>query len=169
MPVMEIAPQYRIYEGDRLSITCTISKSLYSSQSIHLYLSQGTRLLSHGDTRVNHSMEALAKDPGEFECKLEMGNVVKVAKKTISVTGELTDEGLCFPHCISTLFILYVFIIIGVNCNIYFLEVSSDALVRVVLWGTLASLVAKTKPVMLTAIHSLIQPSHLFIGLSSTP
>uniref|UniRef100_A0A3Q3VZS2 Ig-like domain-containing protein n=1 Tax=Mola mola TaxID=94237 RepID=A0A3Q3VZS2_MOLML len=86
MSVMEIAPQYRIYEGDRLSITCTISNYLHSSQSIQLYLSQGTRLLSHGDTRVNHSMEALAKDPGEFECKLEVGNVVKVAKKTISVT-----------------------------------------------------------------------------------
>ena len=51
-------------------------------------------------------MEALAKDPGEFECKLEMGNVAKVAKKTISVMGELRDEGLCM----SALFILYVFI-----------------------------------------------------------
>ncbi|XP_041820625.1 platelet endothelial cell adhesion molecule isoform X4 [Chelmon rostratus] len=83
--VLEIVPQYKIYEGDQLAISCTVSNFLHSSENVHLYLSQGTRLLSIGDTKVNHSMVAQAKDPGEFECRLEMGNVVKVTTKTVSV------------------------------------------------------------------------------------
>lgn len=93
-PILEIVPQYKIYEGDQLAITCTIRNLLHSSESVHLYLSQGTQLLSSGNTKVNHSMIALAKDPGEFECKLEMGNVVKVTIQKVSMTGELTDERL---------------------------------------------------------------------------
>lgn len=95
MPILKIAPQHKIYEGDRLTITCVISNFL-NSESIHLYLSQGTQLLSNGDTKVNHSMIALAKDPGEFECKLEMGNVVKVDTKRISVTGKLSIQRPAF-------------------------------------------------------------------------
>lgn len=98
-PVLEIAPQDKIYEGDRLAITCAIRNFLHSSESVHLYLSQGTRLLSSGNTKVNHSMIALAKDPGEFECKLEMGNVVKVTTKKVSMAGEMTDERLVCAHC----------------------------------------------------------------------
>lgn len=89
---MEIDPQYMIYEGDLLAIRCTISNFLHNSESAHLYLSQGTQLLNSGDAKVNHSMIVLAKDPGEFECKLEMGNVVKIATKSVSVTGESTEE-----------------------------------------------------------------------------
>ncbi|XP_070845429.1 platelet endothelial cell adhesion molecule isoform X1 [Chaetodon trifascialis] len=84
--VLEIAPQYKIYEGDQLVILCTMNNFAHSSESVHLYLSQGTRLLSTGSTKVNHSMVAQAKDPGEFECRLEMGNIVKVTTKTVSVT-----------------------------------------------------------------------------------
>ncbi|XP_070769805.1 platelet endothelial cell adhesion molecule isoform X3 [Enoplosus armatus] len=85
-PVIEIFSQHKIYEGDQLVILCTISNFPRSSESVRLDLTQGTQLLGRGDTKVNHSMVALAKDPGEFECRLEMGHVVKVAKKTISVT-----------------------------------------------------------------------------------
>lgn len=98
MPILEIAPQRKIYEGDRLTITCIISNSLHSSESIHLYLSQGTQLLSNGDTKVNHSMIALAKDPGELECKVEIGNVVKVDTKRISVTGKLSIQRPAFLY-----------------------------------------------------------------------
>lgn len=97
-PVLEIVPQDEIYEGDQLAITCTINNVSHSPASVHLYLSQGTQLLSSGDSKVNHSMVALAKDPGEFECKLEMGNVVKVATKSVAVTGELTEERPVFAH-----------------------------------------------------------------------
>lgn len=69
-------------------ITCTINNLLQQPGSVRLYLSQGTRLLSHGTTAFNHSMTALAQEPGDFECKLEMGKVVKVATKRISVIGE---------------------------------------------------------------------------------
>lgn len=85
---LDISPTYKIYEGDRLDILCTIIKSQHSSQSIQLFLSQGTQLLrsESTETKVSHNMTALAKNSGEFECRLVMGNVVKVATKTISVT-----------------------------------------------------------------------------------
>ncbi|KAM7418466.1 hypothetical protein PAMA_015877 [Pampus argenteus] len=86
-PFLEISPTHKAYEGDILHISCSIMNFQYGSQTINLYLSQGTQLLSSGDnkTKVNHSMVVLAKDSGEFECRIEMGNVVKVATKTISV------------------------------------------------------------------------------------
>ncbi|XP_060903440.1 platelet endothelial cell adhesion molecule isoform X5 [Labrus mixtus] len=85
-PVLEIFPQYKIYEGDQLTISCSITNFRYKPENIQLFLSQGTNLLSIGESKVNHSMVALAKDPGEFECRLEMGNFVKAATKTVSVT-----------------------------------------------------------------------------------
>ncbi|XP_042341010.1 platelet endothelial cell adhesion molecule-like [Plectropomus leopardus] len=88
--VLEIFPQSKIDEGDQLNISCTVRNVFYSSETstsnIHLYLSQGRQLLSSGDTKVNHRMVALAKDPGEFECRVEMGKIVKTDSKNISVT-----------------------------------------------------------------------------------
>ncbi|XP_061844390.1 platelet endothelial cell adhesion molecule isoform X3 [Nerophis lumbriciformis] len=84
-PVLEIFPNNNIYEGDRLDILCTIRNLVYNSGNVHLYLSRGTQLLSRGDTNVNHSMIALAKDSEEFECRLEMGKVVKVDTKKVPV------------------------------------------------------------------------------------
>ncbi|XP_054635165.1 platelet endothelial cell adhesion molecule isoform X3 [Dunckerocampus dactyliophorus] len=86
MPVLEIFPNNNIYEGDRLDILCTIRNPVYNSGQVRLYLSRGTQLLSRGDTNVNHSMIALAKDSEEFECRLEMGNVIKVDTKKVPVT-----------------------------------------------------------------------------------
>ncbi|XP_008315964.1 platelet endothelial cell adhesion molecule isoform X3 [Cynoglossus semilaevis] len=87
-PVLEIYPQSRIYEGDVLSITCTIRNMAFnpSTAPIYLYLSQGTRLLSSGDTKVNYSTVALAEDPMDFECRLEIGTVAKVTTKMVPVT-----------------------------------------------------------------------------------
>lgn len=92
--VLEISPQDNIYEGDRLDISCTVLTN--SSQSMYLFLSQGTKLLYFGNssanTRANYSMVAQAKGPEEIECKLENGNLKRVTKKTLKVTGELTEE-----------------------------------------------------------------------------
>ncbi|XP_077460325.1 platelet endothelial cell adhesion molecule isoform X2 [Stigmatopora argus] len=86
-PVLEIFPYSKIYEGDRLDIMCGIRDLMPEMQgNVHLYLSRGTQLLSRGNTNVNHSMIALAKDTEEFECRLEMGNVVKVDTKKVAVT-----------------------------------------------------------------------------------
>ncbi|XP_071360447.1 platelet endothelial cell adhesion molecule isoform X2 [Trachinotus anak] len=85
-PVLEILPQSKIYEGDHLSFLCTTRNLLDSSEKVHLYLSHGSKLLNSGGTKVNHSMVALAKDSGEFECRQEIRQVVKETKKTISVT-----------------------------------------------------------------------------------
>ncbi|XP_034043955.1 platelet endothelial cell adhesion molecule isoform X3 [Thalassophryne amazonica] len=84
--VLEVFPQYKVYEGDRVDISCTIQSVLHSLQNFNLYLSQGAELLSSGNTKVNHSMTALTKHSGEFECRLVMGNVVKVTTMNISVT-----------------------------------------------------------------------------------
>ncbi|XP_065819202.1 platelet endothelial cell adhesion molecule isoform X7 [Labrus bergylta] len=85
-PVLEIFPQYKIYEGDQLTISCSITNFQDKPENIQLFLSQGTNILSLGESKVNHSMVALAKDPGEFECRLEMGKFAKAATKTVSVT-----------------------------------------------------------------------------------
>lgn len=63
-----------------------------STAPIYLYLSQGTRLLSSGDTKVNYSTVALAEDPMDFECRLEIGTVAKVTTKMVPVTGEYDGE-----------------------------------------------------------------------------
>ncbi|XP_028310070.1 platelet endothelial cell adhesion molecule isoform X3 [Gouania willdenowi] len=86
-PVLEVSPQYQVFEGDTLNIMCTLRNLLRSLDSPQLYLSQGTHLLSSGTTKVNHSMVALAKGPGlTFECRLDMGHVIKVATRTVLVT-----------------------------------------------------------------------------------
>ncbi|XP_034096273.1 platelet endothelial cell adhesion molecule isoform X3 [Gymnodraco acuticeps] len=84
--VLEIFPESKIYEGDKLDIFCSVKNNPRSTESINLYLSQGSQLLSSGYSTVNHSMVALAKDPEEFECRLEMGNVRKFDTKAVSVT-----------------------------------------------------------------------------------
>ncbi|XP_029292437.1 platelet endothelial cell adhesion molecule isoform X2 [Cottoperca gobio] len=84
--VLEIFPKSKIYEGDQLVILCTIRNVSHSTESSNLYLSQGNQLLSSGYPKVNHSMIALAKDLGEFECRLEMGYIVKGDSKAVSVT-----------------------------------------------------------------------------------
>lgn len=89
-PVLEIAPQQKIYEGDRLAITCSLNDSQYSTEPIHLFLNQGTKILGNGTNKVSHSIVVLASDPAKFECELELRKMVKVTSKTISVTGELT-------------------------------------------------------------------------------
>ncbi|XP_031140445.1 platelet endothelial cell adhesion molecule isoform X6 [Sander lucioperca] len=84
-PVLEIFPQSKIYEGDQLDFLCTV-RNVPQHPEGKLYLSQGNQLLSSGDTKVNHSMVALAKDPGEFECRFEMGDVTKFVLKMVPVT-----------------------------------------------------------------------------------
>ncbi|XP_008293784.1 platelet endothelial cell adhesion molecule isoform X3 [Stegastes partitus] len=86
-PVLEISPQHQIFEGDHLNIFCSVRVAQRSTDSMLLYLSEGTSLLSSGSNKVNHSMVALAKAPGlMFECRMEMGNVVKIANRTVPVT-----------------------------------------------------------------------------------
>lgn len=73
---------------------CTISTFPKNSDGIQLYLIQGTQILGKETQKkeINHSMVALAKDPGEFECRFKIGKLVKVTNKTVSVAGEWTKE-----------------------------------------------------------------------------
>ncbi|XP_036965679.1 platelet endothelial cell adhesion molecule isoform X7 [Acanthopagrus latus] len=82
---LDINPENDVYEGDQLNILCKVINSEHSHESVRLLLIQGTQILRSGVTNVSHSMVAQANDPEEFECKLEMGNVVKTATKRISV------------------------------------------------------------------------------------
>ncbi|KAM8879049.1 platelet endothelial cell adhesion molecule isoform 3-T3 [Spinachia spinachia] len=84
--VLEILPHSKIYEGDELFISCTVQNPQPTYEGVHLYLSQGNQLLSRGDTKVNHSSIALANDIRDFECRLQMGGVVRSDTGTISVT-----------------------------------------------------------------------------------
>lgn len=79
-----------IIEGDNLDISCSVSGNLQNSSGLKVYLSKGQNLLSTGQSKANHSMRALAEHSGEFECSLEMGNVVKRATENVTITN-------CFP------------------------------------------------------------------------
>uniref|UniRef100_A0A8C6SIV5 Immunoglobulin domain-containing protein n=1 Tax=Neogobius melanostomus TaxID=47308 RepID=A0A8C6SIV5_9GOBI len=84
-----ITPQCHLLLFTEMTITpvLDISLNIYDHvDPVHLYLSQGTKLLKSGHTKVNHTMKVLAKDPTEFECRLEMGNVVKAETKAVPVT-----------------------------------------------------------------------------------
>ncbi|KAK2815612.1 hypothetical protein Q5P01_026079 [Channa striata] len=85
-PALKIFPQSKVFEGDRVNISCSVLTSIHSSQPVQLYLSQGNTLLTNGVNEVNHSIVALAKDPGDLECRLEMGGVTKVANESLFVT-----------------------------------------------------------------------------------
>ncbi|CAL9700883.1 unnamed protein product [Knipowitschia caucasica] len=85
-PVLHIFPQYKVFEGDQLTIACSVKGVYTFFDSVHVYLSQGTQLLKSGHTEVNHTMKVTAKDSAEFECRLETGNVVKAMTKVVPVT-----------------------------------------------------------------------------------
>ncbi|XP_075888857.1 platelet endothelial cell adhesion molecule-like [Nelusetta ayraudi] len=84
-PVLEITGPQKIYEGDQLSLTCSINTSLPSTSDAYLYLMQGTEHLSEAFTKVNHSLMVLDKGPADFMCKLVVKRVEKRTSKNISV------------------------------------------------------------------------------------
>ncbi|CAL8333476.1 unnamed protein product [Lota lota] len=84
-PVLEIRPVQEIFEGDQLSVYCRIEGYHRDPDSIKLILSHGTRLLKTGRNQINSSIDVFPEDSGEFECRLEIGNVVKTATETLSV------------------------------------------------------------------------------------
>ncbi|XP_020795483.1 platelet endothelial cell adhesion molecule isoform X3 [Boleophthalmus pectinirostris] len=86
VPVLDIFPQYEVYEGDQLSISCGVQDTYHHFTSVSVYLSQGTNLLQHGQTKVNHTMKVLARDAAEFECRLAAGKVEKAVTKAVPVT-----------------------------------------------------------------------------------
>lgn len=54
-----------------------------------LYLMQGTKVLSKGSLKVNHSLLVRDQGPANFTCKMLVRDVVKKTSKNISVVGEL--------------------------------------------------------------------------------
>lgn len=96
VPVLEITGPQKIYEGDQLFLTCSINTSLPSTSYANVLLKQGTKLLSKGFLKVNHSLLVLDKDSADFKCEVIVKRVVKTTSKNISVAGEL----LCFVFII---------------------------------------------------------------------
>ncbi|XP_075888861.1 platelet endothelial cell adhesion molecule-like [Nelusetta ayraudi] len=84
-PVLEITGPQKIDEGDQLSLTCSINTSLPSTSRAKLLLMQGTKHLSEGFPKVNHSLLVLDKGPSNFTCKPVLKDVVKRTSKNISV------------------------------------------------------------------------------------
>lgn len=90
-PDLEIVPRSKVYEGDQLNVYCA-AKGSQKSDTVNVYLSRGSQLLESGLSKVNHTMEAPATEPAEFECRLQMGDVGKAVTKVVSVTGEWTFD-----------------------------------------------------------------------------
>lgn len=88
-PVLEITGPQKIYEGDQLFLTCSVNGSLPSTSYVNLLLKQGTKFLSEGYPKVNHSLVVLAEGQADFKCELEVEHVVKTTSKVIPVAGEL--------------------------------------------------------------------------------
>ncbi|XP_071032778.1 platelet endothelial cell adhesion molecule isoform X2 [Oncorhynchus clarkii lewisi] len=86
-PVISVRPHgSMIIEGDNLDISCSVSGNLQNSSGLKVFLSKGPTLLSSGQSKANHSMRALAEHSGEFQCSLEVGNVVKRATEDVRIT-----------------------------------------------------------------------------------
>ncbi|KAM9314688.1 platelet endothelial cell adhesion molecule isoform 3-T4 [Pholidichthys leucotaenia] len=87
-PDLEVSPHSKIFEGDPLTVWCTVQNSSLGPENIDLYLSQGSKLLKQGNTSVNHSMVAQAESPDglTFECRMAMGNIMKDVTKTVPVS-----------------------------------------------------------------------------------
>ncbi|XP_063333026.1 platelet endothelial cell adhesion molecule isoform X4 [Pelmatolapia mariae] len=86
-PALKISPDSTIYEGDHLNISCSAQNFHSSSEGYKLFLSQGTKLLRTGNSTINHNMVAVPKasEALTFDCRVEVRNVEKYTKKTISV------------------------------------------------------------------------------------
>lgn len=100
-PVLEIKGPQKVYEGDQLFLTCNVNSSLPSTKYVNLLLKQGTKFLSEGYPKVNHSSVVLAEGQADFKCELDIDRVVKTASKNIPVAGELL---CCLYHCKRKLF-----------------------------------------------------------------
>ncbi|XP_058496617.1 uncharacterized protein LOC131466980 [Solea solea] len=96
IPVLEIFPQDKVYEGDKLSITCNITCtiSLYSSKNTPIYLDLRYRT----KTIPIYTMDAQTKNPLDFECRFGMGNGTKNSNQRASVTELFSSPTLTmFP------------------------------------------------------------------------
>uniref|UniRef100_A0A1A8BCG4 Ig-like domain-containing protein n=1 Tax=Nothobranchius kadleci TaxID=1051664 RepID=A0A1A8BCG4_NOTKA len=88
-PFLEISPVNNIYEGDNLTIKCSILGFNQSHKGMNLLLNQGTNLLSVGNATaaIEYNMMVEATAPTlSFDCRLTVKNLIKVDTKTISVT-----------------------------------------------------------------------------------
>lgn len=103
-PVLEITGPQKVYEGDQLFLTCSVNSSLPSTKNINLLLNQGTKFLSEGYPKVNHSSLVLAEGLADFKCELEVDHVVKTTSKNIPVAGELL---CCLYHAKGNFFQLH--------------------------------------------------------------
>ncbi|KAG7487123.1 platelet endothelial cell adhesion molecule-like isoform X5 [Solea senegalensis] len=84
IPFLEIFPQDKVYEGDKLSITCNITCtiSLCSSNNTPIYLD----LRHRTKTIPIYTIDAQTKNPLDFECRFGMGNGTKNSNQRASVT-----------------------------------------------------------------------------------
>lgn len=92
-PVLKISPQDNVYEGDTLNITCSVSNVTKDHQAGELFLSQDTELLKSGRTSIHVNWTAHARTPMlTIKCLLYLRDVEKVVNKTVSVSGEQTQN-----------------------------------------------------------------------------
>lgn len=83
-----VAPEQQIFEGDTLSIDCSISSLQWSQGNVSVFLSQANHLLAYGTNRVQLSLLVRAGDTADLECTMEVGRVTKAVSKRVPVGGE---------------------------------------------------------------------------------
>ncbi|XP_047435378.1 platelet endothelial cell adhesion molecule isoform X2 [Mugil cephalus] len=82
-PVLTISPRDNVFEGDTLSILCTVDNQ-HSTERLQVELSQGARLLAREYATIQHSLKATAPAL-MFECGLNAGSVNKFMTGSVSV------------------------------------------------------------------------------------
>ncbi|XP_061086960.1 platelet endothelial cell adhesion molecule isoform X4 [Conger conger] len=94
-PSIEIQPSTNVIEGDILNITCKVIGSLY--ESVNVYVSKDNKLLQTGLGRSVFSKKMLSDDSGTYECKLQMGNLLKTVNSSV-VVSELFSKPVLTMH-----------------------------------------------------------------------
>uniref|UniRef100_A0A672F8T2 Platelet endothelial cell adhesion molecule n=1 Tax=Salarias fasciatus TaxID=181472 RepID=A0A672F8T2_SALFA len=83
-PVMNVLPSTDVFEGDVVTVFCTVVGS--PLRNIEVFLTKDRRILKQvRATALSHNFTAEEGDSGELVCKAEWGNVQKEAYRAITV------------------------------------------------------------------------------------
>lgn len=78
-----------ITEADPFTVSCALSPR---GRTDGVSLIKGVDILQKGNGSTEYTKEAEGTDSGEYMCRVEISGVVKVAKATLTVDGEASQE-----------------------------------------------------------------------------
>lgn len=80
---MTVLPSRVVYEGDTLTVSCTVVDSL---KDVEVYLIKGESILARARNSLTRQIQVLKGDSG-LVCKSEWGNVQNESNTSITVKG----------------------------------------------------------------------------------